>query len=148
MNAVSRVIFRSKHRLAMPPLVLASASLARMPSSVNDATGAGQGSVHGLIRGVEAQSLLELKGLDRTGEAGNTWHFNANGKTFASFTPPHLNEHMSPGLRATVVYYREGEMLTVDDITDRRASRPGPFLPSTTDRPCRQTAPGLSMRTR
>ena len=99
-------------------IVVALAALACMDPSVSDATGAGQESVHGLIRGVEARSLLELKSLDLTDEAGNTWHFDVNGKTFASFYPSHLNEHMLLGLRVTVVFHREGEILVVDDIRD------------------------------
>ena len=51
-------------------------------------------------------------------ETGKKWHFEANGKTFASFTPSHLNEHMLLGLRVTVVFHEEGEVLVVDDVTD------------------------------
>ncbi|MCH8061608.1 MAG: hypothetical protein IH861_03810 [Chloroflexi bacterium] len=118
MKAVSRAIFRRRHPLTTLLLVVALAALACTDSSVDDAAGAGRESVHGLIRSVEAQTLLELKSLDLIDEAGNTWHFEANGKTFASFTPSHLNEHMLLGLRVTVVFHRDGELLVVDDITD------------------------------
>lgn len=94
------------------------AGLACTATSDDDAIGADQESVRGLIRGLEAQSLLALKSLDLTDESGITWHFEANGKKFASFTPSHLSEHMLRGLRVTVVYHREGETLVLEDITD------------------------------
>ncbi len=118
MKAVSRVIFGRSRSILMLLLVVALATFACTASSVDDAAGADKESVRGLIRGIEAQSLLALKSLDLTDETGNTWHFNAKGKTFASFTPSHLNEHMLLGLRVTVVFHREGEMLVVEDITD------------------------------
>ncbi len=118
MKAVSRVIFGRSHYASLLILVVALAALACTASSDDDVTGADQESVRGLIRGIEAQSLLALKSIDLTDEAGNTWHFDANGKTFASFTPSHLNEHMLLGLRVTVVFHREGEVLVVEDITD------------------------------
>ena len=118
MKAVGRVIFRRRRSPTMLLLVVALATPACTASSVDDAAGWDQESVHGLIRGVEAQPLLQLKSLDVIDDAGNTWHFEAKGKTFASFTPSHLNEHILQGLRVTVVFHREGEMLAVDDITD------------------------------
>lgn len=118
MKGVCRVIFSCRRSITMLPLVVALAALACTTSSVDDAAGAGRESVHGLIRAVEAQTLLELKSLDLTDEAGKTWHFDAKGKIFASFTPSHLNEHMLQGLPVTVVFHRDGEMLVVDDITD------------------------------
>ena len=78
----------------------------------------GPGERSRLIVAVEAQTLLKLKSLDLTDEAGKTWHFDAKGKIFASFTPSHLNGHMLQGLRVTVVFHRDGETLVVDDITD------------------------------
>ena len=118
MKDVGRLIFRRRRSPTMLLLVVALVTLACTASSVDDATGGDQESVHGLIQGVEAQSLLQLKSLDLIDDAGNTWHFEAKGKTFASFTPSHLNEHMLQGLRVTVVFHRDGEMLVMDDITD------------------------------
>lgn len=118
MKAANRVFFRRGLSLNMLLAVVALAALACTSSSVDDAAGVGRESVQGFIRVVEAQSLLELKSLDLTDEGGNTWHFDAKGKTFASFTPSHLKEHMLQGLLVTVVFHREGEMLVVDEITD------------------------------
>lgn len=117
-RTVSRVIFGRNRSVPLLLIVAALAALACTASSDHDATGGDRESVRGLIRGVETQSLLALKSLDLTDEAGNTWHFEAEGKTFASFTPSHLNDHMLLGLRVTVVFRREGERLVVEDITD------------------------------
>jgi len=117
-SAVSHVFFGRSRSFALLLIVATLAGLACTTSSDHDAISGDLESVRGLIRGVEAQSLLALKSLDLTDEAGNTWHFEANGKTFASFNPSHLNEHMLLGLRVTVVFRREGESLVLEDITD------------------------------
>lgn len=118
MKAVRHVIFGPSRFVLTLLLVAALAVVACTASSDKDASSADLESVRGLIRGVEAQSLLVLKSLDLIDEAGDTWHFEANGKSFASFTPSHLNDHMLQGLRVTVVFYREGEKLVMEDITD------------------------------
>lgn len=102
----------------MLTLVFAMAATACTASSEDDAIVADQESVRGLIRRIEARSLLALESVELTDEAGTTWHFEADGKIFASFTPSHLSEHMLQGLRVTVVFHREGDRLVVDDITD------------------------------
>ena len=99
-------------------LVVAMSALVCTASSDEDAAGADRESVRGLIRAVESRSLLALDSLDLTDDEGVTWHFEAEGKIFTSFTPSHLSEHMLQGLRVTVVFHREGERLVLDDVTD------------------------------
>ena len=118
ISDIGRVIFGRSGCVPMLFIIVALVALACTASSEDDGTPVVQESVHGLVRGVEAQSLIALGSLDLTDEAGKTWHFEANGKAFSSFTPSHLNEHMLLGLRVTVVFHKEGEVLVVDDVTD------------------------------
>lgn len=114
----SPVIFGRSYTVITLILGVAISALACAFSSEEGATGADQESVRGLIRAVESRSLLALDSLDLTDEAGVTWHFEAERKTFTSFTPSHLSEHMLQGLRLTVVFHMEGEWLVLDDVTD------------------------------
>lgn len=116
--ALSPVKLGSSGPVRMLLLFVALAVFACTGGTDDDAISKDQETVHGLIRAVEAQSLLELKSLDLTDESGKTWHFEANGRIFALFTPSHLNEHMLQGQRVTVVFRRQGDVLILENITD------------------------------
>ena len=89
------------------------ASLAIMPVACGEEK---TGVVRGVVTGVEAMSLLELRSLDVEDEDGDTWHFEARG--FKGYTPSHLREHMVQGLRVAVVYHKEKGAMVIDEITD------------------------------
>ena len=75
-------------------------------------------SVRGMVLEVEAESLISLASLDVQTDDGTVWRFEGRGKVVPGFTPSHLNEHKLLGQSVSVVFYREGEMLALYDITD------------------------------
>ena len=75
-------------------------------------------SVRGLIRDVEARSLLELESLTVEGQRGRVWRFEARGEKLPELTPSHLREHMVLGQPVTVTFHQEDGVLVLDAITD------------------------------
>lgn len=75
-------------------------------------------TVRGFILEVGGESLLVFESLTVADEAGVMWTFQAKGKTFASFTPAHLREHMLLGLPVEVAFHREEGALVLDEISD------------------------------
>ena len=51
-------------------------------------------------------------------EDGKLWRAEARGILIPEFTPSHLNEHKVLGLKVTLTFYREGDVLVLTDITD------------------------------
>ena len=75
-------------------------------------------SVRGLVLEVEQESLISLKTLGIQDGEGNVWIFEGRGKVVAGFTPSHLNEHKLLGQSVEVAFYREGDALVLEGITD------------------------------
>ena len=75
-------------------------------------------TVHGFIQNVESKSLLELEAVEVVDENGKLWRAEARGILIPDFTPSHLNEHKVLGLKVTLTFYREGDVLVLTDITD------------------------------
>lgn len=75
-------------------------------------------TVHGFIQNVESKSLLELEAVEVVDEDGILWRAEARGILIPDFTPSHLNEHKVLGLKVTLTFYREGDVLVLTDITD------------------------------
>ena len=67
---------------------------------------------------VDAESLIALDALELQDEDGVVWRFEGRGKVVPGFTPSHLSEHKLLGLTVEVSFYREGEALVLDDISD------------------------------
>ncbi len=75
-------------------------------------------TVHGFIQNVESKSLLELEAVEVVDENGKLWRVEARGIIIPDFTPSHLNEHKVLGLKVTLTFYREGDVLVLTNITD------------------------------
>lgn len=75
-------------------------------------------SVRGLVLEVEQESLISLKTLEIQDGEGNVWIIEGRGKVVAGFTPSHLNEHKLLGQSVEVVFFREGDALVLEGITD------------------------------
>ena len=75
-------------------------------------------TVRGMVVEVDAESLISLKALEILDGSGVVWRFEGRGKVVPGFTPSHLNEHKLLGESVEVSYYRDGEALVLQDITD------------------------------
>ena len=75
-------------------------------------------SVRGMVLEVEQESLISLETLEIQDGEGNVWIFEGRGKVVAGFTPSHLNEHKLLGQSVEVAFYREGDALVLEGITD------------------------------
>ena len=74
--------------------------------------------VRGIVLEVDAESLISLDALEVQDESGEIWRFEGRGKVVPGFTPSHLSEHKLMGLNVEVSFYREGEVLVLDGISD------------------------------
>lgn len=128
-NLTGISLFASRYRLmrrVVPGAVALALALALLScedmGSSGSAPNAGDGlqleEVRGMVLEVEAESLISLAALEIQDDEGNTWRFEGRGKVVPGFTPSHLNEHKLLGQSVLVVFYREGEMLALYDITD------------------------------
>ena len=104
--------------LVLLPMALTSATRQR-GGGANGGSGAeGAETVRGLVREVNARSLLELETLTVQDDDGTEWRLEARGKRFAEFTPSHTREHMVLGLPVTVTFHRENGALVLDEMAD------------------------------
>lgn len=87
-------------------------------SNTSEDSGRNIESVRGLVLEVEQESLISLKALEIQDGEGKVWRFEGRGKVVAGFTPSHLNEHKLLGQSVEVAFYREAEVLVLEDITD------------------------------
>ena len=75
-------------------------------------------SVRGMVLEVEPESLISLESLEIQDGEGKVWRFEGRGKVVAGFTPSHLNEHKLLGQSVEVAFYREGDALVLESISD------------------------------
>ena len=75
-------------------------------------------TVRGLVRQVEASSLLELELLVVEDDDSVEWAVEGRGSSFADFTPSHLREHMVLGMPVTVTFHREDGTLVLNEVGD------------------------------
>ena len=87
-------------------------------AEVGESGGATPETVRGMVLEVEAESLISLRALKIQDEDGVVWRFEGRGKVVPGFTPSHLNEHKLLGQSVEVAFYREGDALVLQDITD------------------------------
>ncbi len=97
---------------------LAIAACGDSTSNPSEDSGRNIESVRGLVLEVEQESLISLKALEIQDGDGRVWRFEGRGKVVAGFTPSHLNEHKLLGQSVEVAFYREGDALVLEDITD------------------------------
>ena len=71
-----------------------------------------------MVLEVVPESLISLAALEVVDSEGKVWHFEGRGKVVPGFTPSHLNEHKLLGQEVLVIYYRDGEVSVIHDITD------------------------------
>ena len=87
-------------------------------SNSSEAGGQTIESVRGLVLEVKQESLISLEALEIQDGEGNIWRFEGRGKVVAGFTPSHLNEHKLLGQTVEVAFYRQGDALVLEGITD------------------------------
>ena len=99
-------------------LAIPSACTDNGTSDTNEEEGPFVEVVRGIVLEVDAESLISLDALEVQDESGAVWHFVGRGKVVPGFTPSHLSEHKLLGLAVEVSFYREGEVLVLEDISD------------------------------
>ncbi len=109
---------RWKTILGLLVIATVAALLACGGDAASDPAAPQSQTARGLIRAVEARSLLEIEALTLEVEGGEMLTFESRGRRFVGFTPSHLREHMLQGLPLKVSFHRDGAALVIGSLAD------------------------------
>ncbi len=99
-------------------MILASLSVIVITlAGCGESSAPAEGTVTGIVTGVESDSLVNLASLTVEDQDGVTWRFAADG--FVGMTPSHLRLHEATREAVTVTYTRgENGIMVLKSIAD------------------------------